>query len=88
MAHDPLRAKSDTNPNKLAGSLAGVIRENGKAEVHAIGAGAINVTQKAIAIARGFVAPSGMDLVVRPAFMDITIDGREVTGMKFLVAPA
>lgn len=86
--HEPLRASSSTKANALAGSLAGVIREDGKAEIHAIGAGAINVTQKAIAIARGFVAPSGMDLVVRPAFMDTTINGRETTGMKFMVEPA
>lgn len=53
-----LKVASNSNPNKVAGALAGVIREKGKAELQAIGAGAVNQAVKAIAIARGYLAPS------------------------------
>jgi stage V sporulation protein S len=53
----------------------------------AIGAGAINQAVKAIAIARGFVAPSGMDLICIPAFTDIMIDGEERTAIKLIIEP-
>lgn len=76
-----------SNPNSVAGALAGVLRENGKAEIQAIGAGALNQAVKAIAIARGFVAPHGMDLICVPAFIDITIDGEERTAIKLLIEP-
>ena len=52
-----------------------------------IGAGALNQAVKAVAIARGFVAPHGMDLVCVPAFIDINIDGEERTAIKLLVEP-
>ena len=79
------RAKS--NPNSVAGALAGVLREKGGAEIQAIGAGALNQAIKATAIARGFVAPSGIDLVCIPAFTDIQIEGEERTAIKLLVEP-
>jgi len=82
-----LKVSSKSSPNAVAGALAGVIREKGSAEIQAIGAGAINQSVKAIAIARGFVAPSGLDLVCVPAFVDIQIDGEERTAIKFIVSP-
>lgn len=57
------------------------------AEIQAVGAGALNQAIKAIAIARGFVAPSGMDLVCVPAFADIKIDGQDRTAIKLIVQP-
>ena len=78
-----LKVASNSNPNKVAGALAGVIRENGRAELQAIGAGAVNQAIKAIAIARGYLAPSGVDLVCVPAFTDVEIDGEKKTGIKF-----
>lgn len=84
---DVLRVSSKSSPNAVAGALAGVIREKGSAEMQAIGAGAINQAVKAVAIARGFVAPSGLDLVCVPAFVDIQIDGEERTAIKLIVAP-
>lgn len=82
-----LKVSSHSNPNSVAGALAGVIRENGSAEIQAIGAGAINQAVKAIAIARGYVSPSGIDLVCIPAFADIEIDGEERTAIKLIVQP-
>jgi len=80
-----LKVSAKSNPNSVAGALAGVIRENGKAEVQAIGAGALNQAIKAIAIARGFVAPTGVDLICIPAFIDVEIDGEERTAIRLLV---
>ncbi len=84
---DVLKVSARSSPNAVAGALAGVLRERGSAEMQAIGAGAINQAIKAIAIARGFVAPSGMDLICIPAFTDILIDGEERTAIKILVEP-
>ena len=84
---DVLRVSAKSNPNSVAGALAGVIRERGNAEIQAIGAGAINQAVKAVAIARGFVAPSGVDLVCIPGFTDIMIDGEERTAIKLIVEP-
>lgn len=53
-----LRVSTKSNPNSVAGALAGVLREKGTAELQAVGAGALNQAVKAVAIARGFVAPS------------------------------
>lgn len=58
-----LKVSGKSNPNSVAGALAGVLREKGGAEIQAIGAGALNQAVKAVAIARGFVAPGGIDLV-------------------------
>src|SRR5690554_5245241 len=84
---DVLKVSAKSNPNSVAGALAGVLRERGGAEMQAIGAGALNQAVKAVAIARGFVAPSGVDLICIPAFTDITIDGEERTAIKLIVEP-
>ena len=84
---DILKVSAKSNPNSIAGALAGVIRERGMAEMQAIGAGAINQAVKAVAIARGFVAPSGLELICIPAFTDILIDGEERTAIKLIVEP-
>ena len=80
-----LKVAAKSIPNSVAGAIAGVIRDEGKAEMQAIGAGAVNQAIKAMAIARGFVAPSGVDLVCIPAFTDIEIDGEERTAIKIIV---
>lgn len=82
-----LKVSSKSNPNSVAGALAGVMRERGGAEIQTIGAGALNQAVKAVAIARGFVAPGGIDLVCIPAFTDITIDSEERTAIKLIVEP-
>lgn len=82
-----LQVASASEPSSVAGALAGVIREKGRAELQAIGAGAINQTVKAIAIARGYMAPAGVDLVCVPAFVDVQINGEERTAIRFIVEP-
>ncbi len=80
-----LKVGTKSNPSKVAGALTNVYREKGIVEIQAIGAGALNQAIKGIAIARGFLAPSGVNLVVIPAFSDIKIDGEERTAIKLIV---
>jgi stage V sporulation protein S len=82
-----LKVSAQSNPKSVAGALAAVLREKGTAEVQAVGAGAVNQAIKAVAIARGFVAPNGIDLIAIPAFAEITIDGEERTAIRFIVEP-
>ncbi len=84
---DELKVSSKSDPKAVAGALAAVLRERNRAEVQAIGAGAVNQTIKAIAISRGYVAPNGMDLIMVPAFTEIEIDGEERTAIRFIVEP-
>lgn len=80
-----LKVSSKSKPNSVAGALANAFRERGTVEIQAIGAGALNQAIKAIAIARGYVAPTGKDLICIPAFSDIVIDGEERTAIKLIV---
>ncbi|MDD4261316.1 MAG: stage V sporulation protein S [Syntrophaceticus schinkii] len=82
-----LKVAAQSNPKSVAGALAAILRESGSAELQAVGAGAVNQTVKAIAIARGFIAPNGVDIVMIPAFAEIFIDGEERTAIKFIVEP-
>lgn len=82
-----LKVSAKSNPNSVAGALAGVIREEGIVEMQAIGAGAVNQAVKAIAIARGFLAPSGLEIICIPAFVNVEIDNEERTAIKFIVEP-
>ena len=80
-----LRVSARSNPNSLAGALAHAIREKGAVELQSVGAGAVNQAVKAIAIARGFLVTSGVDLICIPAFTDIKIEGNERTAIRFIV---
>lgn len=82
-----LKVSAQSKPKSVAGALAAVLREKGSAEVQAVGAGAVNQAVKAIAIARGYVAPNGIDLVAVPAFHEIDIEGEERTAIRFIVEP-
>jgi stage V sporulation protein S len=80
-----LKVSSKSNPNSVAGAMAGVIRQNGSVEVQVVGAGALNQAVKAVAIARGFMASSGVDLVCIPTFADIEIDGEGRTAIRLRI---
>jgi stage V sporulation protein S len=82
---ETLKVGTKSNPNSVAGALANVVRQSESVEIQAIGAGALNQAIKAVAIARGFVAPSGKNLVCIPAFTDIIIEGEERTAIKLIV---
>lgn len=64
-------ARSEVKP--LAKTIAAALSNSPKVQVRAIGAGAVNQAMKATAIARGYVATRGQDLVCRPGF-ETTLD--------------
>lgn len=80
-----IRVSAKSSPKNLAGLLVSVLRERSKAEMHTIGASALNQATKAVAIARGIVAPNGMDLICSPSFMDLLIEGENKTGIRLVV---
>ena len=82
---ETLKVSSRSNPNSVAGAMAGVVRQSGVVEVQVVGAGALNQAIKAAAIARGYVAPSGIDLVCVPTFADIDIDGERRTAIRLTI---
>lgn len=82
-----LKVSARSTPNAVAGAIAGVIREQGKVEVQAVGAGASNQAIKAVAIARGYLAPVGMDLICVPAFVNVFIEEEERTAIRLIVEP-
>lgn len=82
---EPLRVSTKSQPKSVAGAVAAMVNEHQQAEILAVGAGAVNQAVKAIAIARGFLAPRGIDIVVIPAFVNIEIDGTLRTSIKLIV---
>ena len=80
-----LKVSSTSKPSAVAGAIASQIKTDGKVEVHAIGAGAINQAVKAIAIARGYLAPAGKDCVCVPAFKNTVINNEDRSGVIFIV---
>ena len=80
-----LKVSAKSSPNSVAGAIAGVVREREAVEVQAVGAGAINQAIKVIAIARGYLAPTGIDLICIPAFTSVTIDSDERTAIKLII---
>ena len=80
-----LKVSGKSRPSSVAGAIAGVVRQANRVEVQAIGAGATNQAIKAVAIARGYLISSGIDIVCIPAFIDVTIDDEERTAIKLLV---
>lgn len=80
-----LKVSSKSKPNSVAGALANAFKEKGVIEIQAVGAGALNQAIKAVAIARGYIAPTGKDIYCIPAFSDISIDGEERTAIKLIV---
>jgi len=80
-----LKVSSKSNPNLVAGALAGAIREEGRAVLQAIGAGATNQAVKAVAIARGILAEA--ELICIPSFVDLLIDDQIRTSIKLIVEP-
>jgi stage V sporulation protein S len=81
-----LKVASRSNPNSVSGAIAGALEEHGVVELHAIGAGAVNQTVKAIAIARRLIEEDGAPAIkVIPGFIELVIDGEQKTGIRFIV---
>ena len=82
---DVLKVSSKSIPSSVAGAMAGVVRQHGAVEVQVVGAGALNQAIKAVAIARGYLAPSGIDVVCVPTFVDVQIDGQSRTALRLSI---
>ncbi len=82
-----LKISAKSAPNSVAGAIAGVIREQGEVEVQAVGAGAANQAIKSVAIARGYLAPMGIDLICTPSFASVEINGEARTAIRLIVEP-
>lgn len=82
---ETLRVSSKSRPNSVAGAIAALLRTKGEVEVQAIGPQAVNQAVKAIAIARGYIAPDNLDLVVKPAFVKLELENEERTALKFSI---
>jgi stage V sporulation protein S len=84
---DIIKVSSESKSPAVAGAIAGVIREHGRAEVQAIGAGAVNQAIKAVAIARGYLAEDGLDVICIPYFTEVVIDEQERTALRLIIEP-
>ena len=82
-----IKVAARSRSTAVAGAIAGVVRENGKAEVQAIGAGAVNQAVKAAAIASGYLELDGIEVVCIPSFVEVEIDGQERTAIKLSIEP-
>ena len=80
-----IKVSSKSHPASVAGALANLFKTCDEVEIQAIGAGALNQAIRAVAIARGYVAPTGHDLSLVPGFVDIMIDNCEKTAIKLFV---
>ncbi len=82
-----LKVSARSRPSAVAGAIAGVVRESGRAEVQAIGAGATNQAVKAVAIARDYLQETDIEAICLPAFIDVTIDNEDRTAIRMIVEP-
>ena len=84
---DVLKVSARSRPSAVAGAIAGVVRESGRAEVQAIGAGATNQAVKAVAIARDYLQETGIEVICLPAFIDVTIGNEDRTAIRLVIEP-
>ena len=84
---DVLKVSARSRPSAVAGAIAGVVRESGRAEVQAIGAGATNQAVKAVAIARDYLQETGIEVICLPAFIDVTIGDEDRTAIRLVIEP-
>ena len=84
---DVIKVKGTSRTSAVAGAIAGVVRENRRAEVQAIGASAVNQAVKAMALAKTYLSQDGIYVVFIPEFVDVVIDEKIRTPIKFVVEP-
>jgi stage V sporulation protein S len=84
---DIIKVKAISRTAAVAGAIAGVMREKKHAEVQAIGAGAVNQAVKALVLAKNFLVQDGMDIIFVPEFVNIEIEEKIRTAIKFVVTP-
>lgn len=84
---DMIKVSANSRTSAVAGAIAGVVREHKRAEVQAIGAGAVNQAVKALVLATGYLKGDGIDVVCVPEFAEVTIEDKVRTAVKLVVEP-
>ena len=84
---DIIKVKANYRTAAVAGAIAGVVRAHKRADVQAIGAGAVNQAIKALVLATGYLAEDGINIVCVPEFVDVDIEGKVRTAIKLVVEP-
>ena len=82
-----IRVSANSRTSAVAGAIAGVIREHHRAEVQAIGAGAVNQAVKALVLATGYLKNDGINVSCVPEFADVTIEDKVRTAIRLVVEP-
>ena len=82
---DFLKVSSKSSPASVAGAIAGMVKDDVPVNIQCVGAGAVNQAIKALAIARGFLIPTGLDISCAPTFSDIEINGQMRTAIRLAV---
>jgi stage V sporulation protein S len=82
---DVIKVSGTSRTSAVAGAIAGVVREHKRAEVQAIGASAVNQAVKAMTLAKGYLVNDGFDIIFIPEFVDVDIEGKIRTAIKFTV---
>jgi len=80
-----IKVSATSRTSAVAGAIAGIVRENKRAEVQAIGAGAVNQAVKALILATGYLNEDGIDVVAVPEFVDVEIEENIRTAIKLVV---
>lgn len=80
-----LKVSAKSNPNMVAGAIAGITRENKEVELQAVGAGSVNQAVKAIAVARVFLAEDAINIACIPGFTEIAVEEESRTAIKFTI---
>ncbi len=84
---DIIKVSATSRTAAVAGAIAGVVREHKRAEVQAIGAGAVNQAVKALILATGYLKLDGIIVVATPEFVDVQIEDKVRTAIKLTVEP-
>jgi len=84
---ETIKVSATSRTSAVAGAIAGVVREHHRAEVQAIGAGAVNQAMKALVLATGYLKNDGIYVTCVPEFADVTIDDKVRTAIKLVVDP-
>lgn len=85
---DLIKVSATSRTSAVAGAIAGVVREHHRAEVQAIGAGAVNQALKALVLATGYLKNDGIFVSCVPEFADVTIDDNVRTAIKLVIEPS
>ena len=81
---DCLKVSSKSSPASVAGAIAGMVKDGVPVNIQCVGAGAVNQAIKAVAIARGFLIPTGFDISCAPVSPTSLLTGSRARPSVFL----